>query len=283
MVKPDAWLNSLSWDNYILILDIFVDLKREFDFDPARMRIEPYRRSTLANEFHSIERRLQGLELLKKYRVITEYKSYLQYKNIGGGRGRNEVAGLDVTVSPDIFLAMYQTVWVRYRETQKPKAPVGLPPQEAAIGRICRICDRFRAVSRKLRERRSGKPDFEIDDEYDVQDLFNALLQLDFCDIRAEEWTPSYAGASSRMDFLIKEHKIVVELKKTRKGIDAKTVGEQLMVDIERYSAHPDCDVLVCFVYDPEGRISNPVGVEQDLESRSRERPKVRVLIRPRD
>jgi hypothetical protein len=32
-------------------------------------------------------------------------------------------------------------------------------------------------------------------------------------------------------------------------------------------SADPQCRRLVCFVYDPEGRIANPVGIENDLNS----------------
>lgn len=43
-----------------------------------------------------------------------------------------------------------------------------------------------------------------LEDEYDVQDLPHALLLLYFDDVRAEEWTPSYAGKSARMDFLLK-------------------------------------------------------------------------------
>ena len=40
---------------------------------------------------------------------------------------------------------------------------------------------------------------------------------LYFDDIRAEEWTPSYAGKCARVDFLLKNEKIVIEVKKTRK------------------------------------------------------------------
>jgi hypothetical protein len=42
-------------------------------------------------------------------------------------------------------------------------------------------------------------------------------------------------------------------------------LGAQLLVDRERYQVHPDCRCLVCFVYDPEGRIGNPTGLESDL------------------
>jgi hypothetical protein len=110
--------------------------------------------------------------------------------------------------------------------------------------------------------------------------LVHSLLHLYFDDIRPEEWTPSYAGKTSRMDFLLKQEQIVVEVKKTRKGLDAKELGSQLIEDMARYQAHPDCDSLICFVYDPDGRISNPRGIENDLR-RPEGDLRVEVLIRP--
>lgn len=127
------------------------------------------------------------------------------------------------------------------------------------------ICNHFHQAVRQIRDRYNNRSTIDIDDEYDVQDLLHVFLRLHFNDVRAEEWTPSYAGSASRMDFLLKKEKIVVEVKKTRKNLGAKEVGEQLMIDIERYTAHPDCETLICFVYDPEGRVSNPVGIENDL------------------
>ena len=47
------------------------------------------------------------------------------------------------------------------------------------------------------------------------------------------------------MDFLLKNEKIVIEIKKTRVGLTAKKLGEQLIVDIEKYQQHPDCKYLV--------------------------------------
>lgn len=142
------------------------------------------------------------------------------------------------------------------------------------------ICERFHLVVRQLRSRREDRTTLDVQDEYDVQDLMHVLLQLHFHDIRPEEWTPSYAGKSSRMDFLLKQEQIVIEIKKTRAGLGAKELGSQLIEDIARYEAHPDCDVLVCFVYDPDGRISNPRGIENDLR-RTDGSVRVEVLIRP--
>lgn len=127
------------------------------------------------------------------------------------------------------------------------------------------IIKRFHKVARQIRDRHGNRPTLDIDDEYDVQDLFHALLKLYFDDVREEEYTPSYAGAASRVDFLLKQEKIIIEIKKTRKSLSAKQVGEELMVDSQRYQSHPDCEQLICFVYDPDARIANPKGLEKDL------------------
>ena len=144
-----------------------------------------------------------------------------------------------------------------------------------------RLCSRFHLVARQLRQRHGNRETLQVQDEYDVRDLLHALLTVEFDDIRPEEWTPSYAGGSSRTDFLLKLEQIVVEAKKTRSGLGARELGEQLMVDIQKYRQHPDCRTLVCFVYDPEGRIANPRGIENDL-SGDRDGLAVRLIIAPK-
>lgn len=151
-----------------------------------------------------------------------------------------------------------------------------------AISKIELICTKFHDVVRQLRNRYSNRSTIEIEDEYDVQDLFHALLKLYFEDIRSEEWMPSYAGRASRADFLLKNEQIVIEIKKTRNGLTNKEVGEQLIIDIAKYRTHPDCKTLICFVYDPEARIGNPVGIENDLNQLSTEALNVLVMIKPR-
>ncbi|WP_367849683.1 hypothetical protein [Rhodoferax sp. WC2427] len=126
---------------------------------------------------------------------------------------------------------------------------------------------RFHAVAVQLRSRHAERPTLDVNDEYDVQDLMHALLRLHFNDVRPEEWVPSYAGSASRTDFLLPEIDTVIEIKKTRSGLNAKSVGEQLIIDIAKYKKHPQCRRLVCFVYDPEGRVANPAGIESDLNT----------------
>ncbi len=142
-----------------------------------------------------------------------------------------------------------------------------------------RIFSRFHRVARQMRSRYDKRNTLDVKDEYDVQDLLHALLRLYFDDIRSEEWTPSYAGKSARMDFLLKNEKTVIEVKKTRQGLNDRELGDQLIVDVDRYKVHPDCKKLICFVYDPEGRIGNPEGVMNDLNTQHQ--GFVEVIIEP--
>lgn len=134
-----------------------------------------------------------------------------------------------------------------------------------SIDIVSRIFDRFHQVSKQLTYRHENRATIEINDEYDVQDLLHSLLKIYFDDIRDEEWTPSYAGKCSRVDFLLKEEQIVIETKKTRNGLNGKNIGDELLIDIARYKEHHDCKNLMCFIYDPDEVIKNPRGLEKDL------------------
>jgi hypothetical protein len=142
------------------------------------------------------------------------------------------------------------------------------------------IFKRFHLLVKQLRRRYNDRATLDVQDEYDVQDLLHTVLRLFFDDIRTEEWNPSYAGSSSRSDFLLKQEKTIIEVKKTRNTLKAKQLGEQLIIDIARYKAHPDCNILYCFVYDPDGYINNPKGIENDLNKLS-DKIEIRVYVVP--
>lgn len=145
---------------------------------------------------------------------------------------------------------------------------------------LAKIFENFHIFVRQLKRRHNGRSTFEVNDEYDVQDLLNAILRLHFEDVRPEEWTPSYAGGSNRMDFLLKNEEISIEVKMTRDGLKDNELGEQLIIDIAKYKAHPNCKTLYCFVFDPDGYIRNPRGLEKDL-TKEHDGLSVKVYIRP--
>jgi len=148
-------------------------------------------------------------------------------------------------------------------------------------GIIENIFIKFHLVVNEIKRRYDNRSTLEVGDEYDVQDLLRGLLRQHFDNIKDEVWTPEYAGSSARIDFLLPDKQIAIEVKRPKKGLGKKKLGDQLIIDIAHYQKNPNCKTLYCFVYDPEERISNPIGFERDLNGKH-DNIFVRVLIVPR-
>jgi hypothetical protein len=169
-----------------------------------------------------------------------------------------------------------QTIQSRVHDTWQ--APVNT---EDAAALVTRICDRFPIIATALGQRHDGRATITMTDEYDVQDLLGALLKLHFTDVRPEEWTPSYAGNASRIDFVLKPEQVAVEAKMTRNNLGQREIVNQLAIDILRYQAHQDCKTLICFVYDLAGKCNNPTALENDL-TKNHGNLNVIVIVRPK-
>ncbi len=145
---------------------------------------------------------------------------------------------------------------------------------------VLRIMRHFHTVARQLQRRKRQRSPFLINDEYDVQDLLAALLKSVFDDVRGEEEMPSYGATRSIIDFLLPREGIAVETKMTRESMTMRDLREQLSADIDSYRKHPDASSLICFVYDPQGYLENPVALEWDL-SGARNEMMVHVVVNP--
>ncbi len=132
------------------------------------------------------------------------------------------------------------------------------------------LCCRFHAVARQLRLRGEYRATLNVEDEIDVQDLLHALLRVHFDNVDTDEWTPNYSSGAPRTTLLLDDGRFAVIVKKTRPGLNVKDLSDQLQIDIERYRSHGRCSTLLCFMYDPEGRIGNPRGLEASLMSVSK-------------
>lgn len=147
------------------------------------------------------------------------------------------------------------------------------PVPRTTMEKLLHIASALPKVAKQLTRRRQDKkvprPTININDEYDVQDLLHSLLLIEFSDIRNEEWTPSFAGASKRIDFLLHDEKIVIEVKKVRSNQTQSDVVNDLVVDITTYRSHPKADHLVCVVWDVTNILSNAVALKKDLEDSS--------------
>jgi REase_DpnII-MboI len=141
---------------------------------------------------------------------------------------------------------------IQIQQSSKP-SPHQDAPKPAEIEELLDILIKgLRRAMYPLTHRRKGAQALSFSTEYDVQDLLHVLLRPWVADIRPEEFTPSYAGSSTRMDFLLPVHKIVIELKFVRDRNHAKKIGDELIVDIDHYQQHPGCSRLWCVVFDPD-------------------------------
>jgi len=146
-------------------------------------------------------------------------------------------------------------------------ATIGEPKKPSTIEDL--ILTLIRGLPRAmhpLAHRRKGAQSLAFDSEYDIQDLLHCQLRPWVADIRPEEFTPSYAGSSTRMDFLLPAHRMVIEVKRVRDKPHTSRIGDELILDIEHYRRHPGCDHLWCVIYDPLQLIPNPSGLIADLE-----------------
>ena len=269
--SDNVWIKELFGENFLAVYDVILDIRKELQLSediviPLLPSVVKFSQLMPADSINLRDRycdmRWKAVGLLKKRGMI---KDFDLHRGLHRWEGRLSI-DLDASQFEDtakLFDAEY-----RKRISEFTKEPPETKTSKFVydpLEQLRSLFLRFHSVVVQLRERHDNRPTLDVSDEYDVQDLLHVLLRLYFDDIRTEEWTPSYAGKSSRVDFLLKPEQIVIEVKKTRPGLGAKEIGEQLIVDTVRYSKMDECKKLVCLVYDPENRIANPGGLESDL------------------
>lgn len=129
-------------------------------------------------------------------------------------------------------------------------------------------------------KRRYSNREYEANqymDEYDVQDGIESLLRLIFKDVRREDYVPSRAGGNSRSDFNIIDVKTVLEVKYVTSNMSDRRLGEEMVIDIERYKGNTSYEKVLFFVYDPDTNIKNSQGL-RDIELSN---SNVEVIISP--
>lgn len=98
--------------------------------------------------------------------------------------------------------------------------------------------------------RRKDHTLFEINDEYDVQDLVYVMLKGILPHLKEEEPTPSIGGKFNRIDF-IDMNGTLIEIKMMKSKDTQKEFIEQLKIDIQSYYLSPMLKNLIFFIYDP--------------------------------
>jgi hypothetical protein len=138
-----------------------------------------------------------------------------------------------------------------------------------AVKTVLTVAQRMLLVERSLSRRHKGRDTINLTDEYDTQDLLRSLLVIFFEDVREETATPEYAGGSTRIDFILPDFQVAIEVKKSRDSMSPKSLADELIIDRDRYAKDDRVGHLICVVFDHEGRLMNPRGLESDLSRQS--------------
>lgn len=160
----------------------------------------------------------------------------------------------------------------------------GLMPlnSEANLEDLEKILYKFHKVVSKLSQNQVGNCNFVIKNEYDVQKLLCSLLSIHFDIIIREDSVPNSMGATSRVDFFIKDISTVIEVKMTRKTLKNNELGKQLNDDIMKYPNHYGCDRIYFFVYDPKHLIENPEKFEADFTNNKNVNIDIKTIVVPK-
>ena len=148
-------------------------------------------------------------------------------------------------------------------------APAERLVRASVLDLVLAIIDGFTASAYVLANRYAKRPPFVITDEYDVQDLFRALVLPHLPDCEPEDPAPKHAGKSSRLDFVSKRAQMGFEMKFVRSERHAGEVRGEILLDEATYHAHPHVHEVVALIYDPNRYISDasrPV-LERDLST----------------
>ena len=108
------------------------------------------------------------------------------------------------------------------------------------------------AIQKIIKNRRKGHPNFVVEDEYDVQDILYVILKSVFPNLRDEDAIGKVGAKTTKIDLIIREEKILVEVKMIKaKDLNETHFIEQLKTDFESYHECKWLKKLFCFVYDP--------------------------------
>ncbi len=147
---------------------------------------------------------------------------------------------------------------------------------------LMKLFNKFHGVAKNLEERHDNREMLVIRDEYDTQDLLNALLHIEFDIVKKEEYNPSFAGKKSIIDFFLRLENIGIEVKKVRDKTHAKKLGEEIIDDKAKYSNNKEIKELYFFIYDPDSFILNREEFIIDLEKdKPKQFEKIKIIIKP--
>jgi hypothetical protein len=140
----------------------------------------------------------------------------------------------------------------------------GEPTLKLDVDLVEQLCKRIAKVAGVLSIRtRINKKPYLIEDEYDVQDLLQAILRAYLKYSVQEDPLHKVAGTrSSRADISIEELGIIIELKYVRSQEDQRKIFDDFSKDLLLYSVWKPLETLFFVIYNSSG-LRDPESLEK--------------------
>lgn len=208
------------------------DLKQKYFLT----KIEPTLKPLLENEIKAFQN--QPLAILIK----TVFDKDSVNETVLNNSLKSVTAVTDIDVQLQILLEDIESTLLNIRYINKSADEV-----------VRAILNNFsNAIQKIVKNRRKDHPNFKIEDEYDVQDILYVILKSVFPNLRDEDAIAKVGAKTTKIDLIIREEKILVEVKMIKEKDSSEThFIEQLKVDFESYHECKWLKKLFCFVYDP--------------------------------
>lgn len=110
------------------------------------------------------------------------------------------------------------------------------------------------------------KRSIKFENEAQLQDFIYSVLRALFSSVEFEDPTEKMCGKSNRFDFVLKDHRIIIEIKYVRDKKHGKKISEELSADYLRYKQSPYGQTIINYIYDPNNHIPNHALFKKDLK-----------------
>lgn len=97
----------------------------------------------------------------------------------------------------------------------------------------------------------------KFENEPELQNFIYSVFRALFSSVEFEDPTEKMCEKSNRLDFVLKDHKIIIEVKYVRDKTHAKKISEELSADYLRYKQSPYGQTIINYIYDPNNHITN--------------------------
>lgn len=121
---------------------------------------------------------------------------------------------------------------------------------ENAVTKITDPKERY--GGKTVKPKKTPKTIISIEDEYDVQDILYVVLKSVFPKIKYENPLSKYGGSSTRLDFVLQEEGIIIEVKQIKiTEKNDKTFINQIKIDLQSYHVLDYLQEIIFFIYAP--------------------------------